>query len=141
MESAINVAASLATWAIDRGFAVGMRSNGVIVSEEAMQDAPRLPPSASPKQTILLLEHLARLAFSATSPEHVLLDEARRLEAGTSIVFVTPILTRQLIAVLTSRRLAGRVSTVYCGRHAAPVVPGLPVYLITPPEDSSRAVS
>lgn len=131
MESTIDVAASIAMWALEKGFAVGVRSNGIVAGTEL---TPRLAPSASPRQPVQVLEHMARLSFSGRySAEFVLLDESRRLTAGTTIIFVTSIVTPQIINVLTSRRLTGRSSVVYCGRFAAPVVRGIPIYLATPP--------
>jgi hypothetical protein len=89
-----------------------------------------------------MLEHLARLSFSGHfGPERILLDEAHRLPAGGSVVFVTPLLTPSIIAVLTTRRLRGRVTVVYCGRHAAPVVRGLTIHVMHPPEEVLRAAS
>jgi uncharacterized protein (DUF58 family) len=131
MESTIEVAASIGLWALDKGFTVGVRSNGIVPGTEL---TPRLAPSAGPRQPTLLLEHMARLAFSGRySAEHVLLDESRRLTAGTSIIFVTSIITPEIIEVLTTRRLTGRTSVVYCGRFAAPVIRGVPIHLATPP--------
>lgn len=139
MESTIDIAASVGLWALDKGFAVGIRSNGIVPGMEMM---PLLPASAHPRQPSAILEHLARLSFSGRfSAEGVLDEEAGRLQAGSSIVFVTPIVTPQLIGVLTSRRLIGRVSVVYCGRFAAPVVRGVPIYLASPPREVHRAVS
>lgn len=131
MESTIDVAASIALWALDRGFAVGVRSNGIVAGTEL---TPRLAPGAGPRQPVLVLEHMARLSFSGRfSPEYVLLDESRRLTAGSSIIFVTSIITPKVVELLTSRRLTGRSSVVYCGRFAAPVIRGVPIYLATPP--------
>lgn len=139
MEASIDVAASLALWALRKGFAVGLRSNGVVVGAEV---TPRVAPSAHPKQEALLLEHLARLSFSGRySPEEILRDETRRLSDRTSLIFVTPVITPQLIDLLTSRHLSGRVSVVYCGRFAAPVVRGVPIHLVAPPSAVTRAVS
>jgi uncharacterized protein (DUF58 family) len=139
MEATIDAAASLAIWALDRDFAVGLRANGMIPGSDHM---PRLAPSASPQQPSIMLEHLARLAYSGrNSAERILLDEERRLSVGGSIVFVTSILTQETIAVLTSRRLTGRVSVVYCGRQAAPVIRGVPIYLMTPPAEVAHAAS
>jgi hypothetical protein len=77
---------------------------------------------------------MARLSFSGRfSAEHVLLDESRRLTAGTTIIFFTSIITPEIVQVLTARRLVGRASVVYCGRFAAPVVRGIPIFLATPP--------
>jgi uncharacterized protein (DUF58 family) len=142
VEEAIRVAASLTTWALDRGFAVGIRSNGVLSGVQTDEDAPRVPPSANPSQAKLLLEHLARLSFvGRLSAAHILLEEARRIQEGSSIIFVTPILTRDLVRVLTSREVAGRVSVVYCGNYPAPVVRGLSIHFLSPGSESDRAVS
>jgi len=136
---ASSVAASLALWALQKRFVVGLRSNGVVAGAE---ETPRIAPSAHPKQETHLLEHLARLSFSGRySPEEILQDETRRLAEGSSLIFVTPVITPPLIALLTSRRLVGRVSVVYCGRFAAPVVRGVPIHLVAPPSVATRAVS
>ncbi len=139
MEAAIDVAATLAVWGLRRGFAVGVRSNGMVAGAE---DTPRVAPSANPKQDTTLLEHLARVSFSGRySPESILLDESKRLSKACSLIFVTPVITTQLVALLTSRRLEGRVSVVYCGRFAAPLVRGVPIHLVVPPAEHVRAVS
>jgi uncharacterized protein (DUF58 family) len=131
MESTIDVAASAAIWALRKGFSVGLRSNGIVPGTEM---TPRLAPSASPQQPTLLLEHLARLAFSGRySAEYVLHDESLHLASASTVLFVTSIITPEIIEVLTSRKLVGRVAVVYCGRFAAPVVRGVPIYLATPP--------
>jgi hypothetical protein len=142
VEEAIRVAASLTTWALDRGFAVGVRSNGVLSGVDTDEDAPRVAPSANPGQAGLLLEHLARLSFvGRLSAAHILLEETRRTQEGTSIIFVTPILTRDLVRVLTSREVCNRVSVVYCGNYPAPVVRGLTIHFLSPGGEGQRAVS
>ncbi|MGH2442786.1 MAG: DUF58 domain-containing protein [Chloroflexota bacterium] len=133
MEATIAVGASMALWALERDFAVGLRSNGVVLG---LDNTPRIIPSAHPNQSAVLLDQLARLSFSGRiSAEQMLMDDGRRLQSGTSIVFVTPTLNPETIALLTGRRLAGRVSVVYCGRFAAPVVRGLPIHLASPPSE------
>jgi uncharacterized protein (DUF58 family) len=143
VEAVVSVAGSLALWALERGYAVGMCSNGVISGSENASNAPRLPPSAGPRQSVMLLEHLARLAFAGRfSATDILLDEAKRIGAGRTLVFVTAVLSPELVAVLTSRPFVNRVSVVYTGRSAAPVVRGLPIYLAVPPtRESQYAVS
>jgi uncharacterized protein (DUF58 family) len=139
METAISVTASLAVWALEKDFAVGVRSNGIVAG---IENSPRLASSANPRQAPMILEHLARLAFSGRyTPEEILLDETRRLGANGSMIFVTSILTPSLIRVLTTPGLRGRVSVVYCGRVAAPVVRGLQVNLAIPPLARRHAVS
>jgi uncharacterized protein (DUF58 family) len=130
MEASIDAAASLAMWALDRDYPVGIRSNGAIHESTV---APRIPPSASPRQASVLLDHLARLSFSGLFPaEYMLLDEMQRLEARTGVIFVTSYLSPELIGVLSSPRLANRISVVYTSRSAAPVIRGIPVYLVRP---------
>jgi len=139
MEACIDVTASLAIWALEKDFAVGVRSNGIVAG---LENTPRVAPSAHPRQVTTLLEQLARLAFSGRfSAEYVLQDEVQRLPAGGSILFVTSIITPSLVQILTSRTLKGRVSVVYCGRSAAPVVRGVPITLATLPAERVRAVS
>jgi uncharacterized protein (DUF58 family) len=139
MEAAIDVAASIALWALEKDFAVGLRSNGIV---PGLENTPRLSPSANPRQPAQVLEHLARLAFSGRfSAEDVLLDESRRLQAGGSIVFITSIITPSLISTLTTRQLKSRVAVIYCGRFAAPVVRGVPIHLAVPPTEARRAIS
>ena len=130
MEAAIETAASLATAMLRRGFAVGLCSNGVISDVDR---SGRVEPSASPQQAGILLEHLARLQYSAGyAAASMLRDEAERRDARTSIVFVTPLLTPDSIEALRSASLANRISVVYCGRFAAPVVPGVTMHLAVP---------
>jgi uncharacterized protein (DUF58 family) len=139
VEATIDAAASLAVWALDRGYATGIRANG---TSHGADHVTRIAPSASPRQASIILDHLARLSFSGRfPPEQILLDEMRRLEAGTSLVFVTPTLTAPVIEIVASRRLANRVSLVYTGRLAPASVRGLPVHLMVPPVERSRAVS
>ncbi len=139
MESAIEAAASIALWALEHDFSVGLRSNGIIVGTDLN---PRLAPSANPRQATAVLEQLARLSFSGqVTPESLLLDEANRLSAGASILFITPVITPELSVILTSRKIKGRVSVVYCGRHAAPLIRGIPMTLVGPPAKALRAVS
>jgi uncharacterized protein (DUF58 family) len=136
MESAIEAAASIGLWALERDFAVGLRSNGIIAGTDL---SPRLAPSANPQQSTALLDQLARLAFSGQlTAETLLVDEANRLSAGGSIMFVTPVINPELIDILTSRKIRGRVSVVYCGRHAAPMIRGVPVTLVGPPSEVKR---
>jgi uncharacterized protein (DUF58 family) len=138
VEAAISVAASLAVWALEKDFAVGVRSNGVVAGGG---NTPRLAASANPLQAPRILEHLARLSFSGRfTAEEILSDESKRLGAGGSMIFVTSILTPSLIQILTSPALRGRASTVYCGRFAAPVVRGLQVHLAVPPVEREYAV-
>ncbi len=139
MEAAIEVAASLATWSLDRGLQVGLRSNGVISSVERTS---RIAPSASPHQGAILLDHLARLSFSGGfDADGMLRQEAERRGGNTSIVFVTPVITPSVVEILQSVSLRNRASVLYCGRFAAPMIPGVSTFLAAPLMEDGRAVS
>lgn len=139
MEAAIEVAASIAIWALGREFSVGLRSNGMVAGADR---SPRVAPGAGPRQSLAILDQLARLAFSGQlAPEALLLDEIERLPAGGTLLFVTPTISSGVAAVLTSRKLLGRSSVVYCGRHAAPLLRGVPVTFVAPPPEDGRAAS
>lgn len=139
MESTISIAASLASWAIDRGYAAGMRATGTVNNSDS---AIRIAPSAGPRQMPTILDHLARLSFNTRfPPEHVLLDETRRLDARTSLLFVTPILTSALTDLLASKKLRARVAVLYTGTASPGSIQGVPVFTAQPEGASSRAVS
>lgn len=138
MEAAIDAAASFAIWALDRGYPVGIRSNGAIRQSSA---APRVAAGASPRQAALLLDHLARLSFSGLyRPEHLLMDEMNHLEARTGVILVTPLLSPEIISVVSEPKFSNRISVLYCGRTAAPVVRGVQVHLAQP-SGARRAAS
>ena len=142
MEEAIRVAGSLAVWALDKGLAVGLHSNGIMADSRGDKEAARIAPSAHPRQKTILLDHLARLAFAGRfSLEHVVLEEARHLRSGTSIVVVTTVMTPELESALTARQLAGRISVVYCGSAAGPLLRGVPTHVVAPRPEVIRAVS
>jgi uncharacterized protein (DUF58 family) len=130
MEAAIDAAASFAMWALDRGYPIGIRSNGAIGQSSV---APRVPSGASPRQASILLDHLARLSHSGLyGAEYLLMDEMHRLEARTGIILVTPLLSPEIISVVSAPKFANRLTVIYCGRTGAPVIRGVPVHLARP---------
>ncbi|GAC1319249.1 MAG: DUF58 domain-containing protein [Chloroflexota bacterium] len=139
MEASIEVAASIASWMLGRKFAVGICSNGAVADAERTD---RVGASASPHQEATVLEHLARLSYAAgyAAPD-LLRREANTLGPHSSIVFVTPVITPEILVEIQSARLRNRVSVAYCGRVAAPVVPGIPIHLVAPARDHRRAAS
>lgn len=139
VESVLSVAASTALWALHQDFAVGVRSNGTVAGTEY---EPRIPSSAHPQQPARLLEHLVRLSYSVQqAPEYMVLDEGRRLGQSASMIFITSMLTPGLVNALSSRSLQGRVTVIYCGRRAAPMIRGLQVHLAVPPTEPARATA
>lgn len=107
VELGISVAASVAAWATERGYAVGLISNGTLStitdaverrptqpSHIANTPAPSLPrlrlePAARPEQLTLMLDSLARLQFYGGAPMGpLLMREMRSLPSGATVVYV-----------------------------------------------------
>ncbi|HKD77081.1 MAG TPA: DUF58 domain-containing protein, partial [Ktedonobacterales bacterium] len=97
LELGICAAASVAAWATQNNYAVGLFSNGLPTGGEGMdlrsfaevQAFMRVPPSTHPDQLSHVLESLARLQplFSAAM-ERVITREETRLPVGATIVYI-----------------------------------------------------
>ncbi|HZU13767.1 MAG TPA: DUF58 domain-containing protein [Chloroflexota bacterium] len=130
MEAAIDAAASLAVWGLEKGYAVGLNANGSAMGQEGWT---RILPSAHLSQTAAILDRLARISAASRYPAQDLLsDESLRLDARTSVLFVTPVISPPTIPILTGRRLRDRVAIVYVGDVAPPAVPGVPIHHLFP---------
>lgn len=104
-ELGLAVAGSVAAWAVERGFAVGLISNGAFstLTPEG-QAAParasgvagalalprlRLEPAARVEQLTLVLDSLARLVLYGGAPMGpLLIDELRSAPTGATLVYV-----------------------------------------------------
>jgi uncharacterized protein (DUF58 family) len=106
LERAIGVAASVASHAVEQRFIVGLIANGSIPHS----DQPiKVPPSRRPDQLTRVLEALAAVtSFATSSIDALLLTESRRLQWGSTLVVVTPIITRDLQVSLLRLRDVGR---------------------------------
>ena len=103
-ELAISAAASVARWGFDNGYAVGLISNGALISlasdqasaqglgaETVPGAAPRLrlDPSARAEWQTLILDGLARLLpYNGGSLASLLTSERRSLPPGASLVYI-----------------------------------------------------
>lgn len=105
-ELGIAVAASVAAWAAERGYAVGLAANGLVsgvdIQTDGRQDtrspagaalqAPplvRLAPSVRPEQLTLILDSLARVSLFGGQPLGPMLNEAMRTApTGATLVYV-----------------------------------------------------
>lgn len=125
-EFAISAAASLAGYALDAGYQVGLYVNtGVGNSLRAV----RMPPDRSPEHWPDLLETLARLTYVRVLKFDELLEtEAARLPYGATIVALTSIVTPATAEALLSLRRAGHpVTLLTLGDHVAVAdLPGIP---------------
>ncbi len=120
LDLTMTAAASVAAWAVEQGYAVGLFSNGVQALAEVDEVSPaggdsskegflaarvRLRPSSRPEQLTRVLEALARLVPFWGSPiEELFLSEQTRLPAGATIIWVstaaavTPVIVETLLA-------------------------------------------
>ncbi|MBC7232156.1 MAG: DUF58 domain-containing protein [Chloroflexi bacterium] len=106
LERAISVAASIANYAVQRRFQVGVLANGCWpYSDQAL----KVLPSRSPDQLTRILEALAAVSAMPTiSIEALLNKESARLPWGATLLVVTAVITEELLAVMTRLQTAGR---------------------------------
>lgn len=131
VELAITTAASVASWAAEQGYQVGLSANGYMF--RSGPGPARAAPSRDPEQLTHVLEVLARaLPFASFPLEELLRRESRELPYGATLIVVTAVLSDPIAAELTALRRAGhRVALLLIGDDAAEVrVPGVPTYPI-----------
>jgi uncharacterized protein (DUF58 family) len=147
LELTIAAAASVAAWASEQGYAIGLFSNGVQSMREVEEAAPaagadrvaegrlamrvRLPPSSRPEQLPRILEGLARLIPYLGSPLELLLAaEQGHLPIGTTLVVVSAAaaVTPALVAQVLQARAAGHAAALLLSGDALVEAPGVPCY-------------
>lgn len=112
LETAISVAASIASYASEKRIQVGLLANGCW----PQSDQPlKVLPSRSPNQLTHILEALAAVsALPTTSIESLLLRESPRLPWGATLAVVTALATEDLLAAMSRLRSAGRRIVLLC---------------------------
>lgn len=147
LDLAIAAAASVAAWAAEQGYAVGLFSNGMQALAEVDEAPPandedrlkegyvsgrvRLPPSSRREQLPLVLEALARLIPYFGSPvEELLLREQARLPAGATIVMISTAaaVTPAVVETLLRARARGHAVALLAAGDEPIEAPGLLVY-------------
>ncbi len=124
LEHLVSVSATLSSQAIDKGYKVGLISNGCL----AHADQPfRIPPGRAPQQLAHLLEALASVTPLVTgSFENVLLREAPRLAYGATLLIVTGITSPELgEALLQLKRHERRVLLFSMAEQPPAAIPGV----------------
>ena len=124
LERAVSVAASLASFAAENRYAVGLVSNGAV----PRSDRPiRMMPGRNPDQLTRIFEMLAAVTgYVAISMDRFLLRISPTLPWGATLVVVTPVLTTELLAAMYRLHAAGRrMVLVSLAKDAPPTLPGV----------------
>ncbi len=155
LELAICAAASVADWALNEGYSVGLYANTLMfmpeeqLHAEAEQEGEvvpgldatmaslmkrrriHLPPSSSVEQRRRIMDVLARIQpYFGSTLEEVIQAERSNLPAGTTIVIVTSTISERLLDTLIRLKQAGHaVSILYAGDSPNPMrLAGLTIY-------------
>lgn len=119
LERVITAAASVASYAAERQYAVGLFSNGTpILSDRPM----KLPASSGPEQLTIILEALATvrpLPIGPMAPQ--LAQNLRQFPIGATLVVVAAILSDDMMSVIADLRRQGhRVTVIFVGDSDPP---------------------
>lgn len=105
LEQAVVVAASIANYATEQKWTMGLLSNGLPRSDQPI----KVPPGRSPDQLARVLEALAAVtSFSTSSVAALLRAESPRIPLGATLVVVSAIVTDELLVTLLQLKEAGR---------------------------------
>ncbi|MGD9099378.1 MAG: DUF58 domain-containing protein [Anaerolineae bacterium] len=127
LERAVCAAASIASYAVERHWLVGLTANGAMPNA----DQPiRVPPGRGPDQLSFLLEALAGVTnFTTSAFERFLLQESSRVAWGATLVVLTAVVSDGIRASLDRLRAAGRrVVLVALTAEPPGPSPDLPIY-------------
>lgn len=122
LERVIVAAASMAQYAFDKNYTLGLFSNGTPI----LADRPmRIAPNRSPEQLTIILEALATIRPLAMGPLVPQLEEhARRFPLGSTLVIVTALVQDDFIEAIDSLRGYGyKIVIVYVGEGECPHFP------------------
>lgn len=127
LEYTLSTTGSIAQWAFEQDYAVGITCNGAV----ARSDQPfRLPPSRRYNQLQLILEMLAGVRYYVTAEfgRHIL-QESPRLPIGATFVLVTPYVNEPIASSSMRLRDSGRrVSWVVLGKNKPDELPNITMY-------------
>ncbi len=126
LEGLIEVAASLVVDAFDKGFRVGVISNGSLAHAG---QALSIAPGRSNQHLPNVLEALAALTPLVTSPfERYLLQQAGRLAYGSALMVVTAVAPPPLMeSLIRLKARARRTVLVFLGTDPPESVPGIEI--------------
>ena len=122
LERIITAAASLAVYASERQYSLGLFSNGTPV----LADRPmKISPSQSPDQLTIILEALASVRpLPMGSIASQLGQQWRRFPLGATVVVVVSLVSEDLPLILDNMRAHGyKIVVVYVGDDPCPQMP------------------
>ncbi len=106
MERVVSVAASIAAYAVEQRWPVGILTNGVLPESD---QAVKVLPGRSLSQLTRIMEALAAVSAVASKQiEDLIREESPRLPWGSTLVVVTALVTEPLKATLAGLRAGGR---------------------------------
>ncbi len=106
LERTISFAASLANFAIERKYAVGLIANGTWPESDQRL---KILPSRDPNHLRHILEALAAVTSFITTPiETLLRQESAGLSWGATLVMISSIVTEEILAEMLRLRRVGR---------------------------------
>jgi len=126
MERAVTVTASIAAYASEHRWPVGLVSNGTIPRSD---QAIKLSPGRSPHQLIRIMETLAVVMPIATGPiEKVLASASPQLPWGATLAVVVSIVSETLLSTLVRLQRAGRrVALIIASDNTPSYLPPVPI--------------
>jgi uncharacterized protein (DUF58 family) len=112
LERAISAAASIASYAVEKRYQVGLFANGCW----PQSDQPlKVLPSRNPNQLTRILEALAAVSAVPTIPiETLLTKESTHLPWGATLLVISAVVSEELLAVMTRLQAAGRRMALVC---------------------------
>ncbi len=106
LERVISLAASLANFAVEQKYAVGLIANGTWPESDQRL---KILPSRDPNHLRHMLEALAAITSFVTTPiETLLRQESVNLSWGVTLVVISGIITEELLAEMIRLRRVGR---------------------------------
>ena len=122
LEWVITAAASVATYAADHQYSLGLFSNGAHI----LADRPiKIPANRSPEQLTIILEALATIQpLTMSSMASQLTENARRFPIGATLVVIAAIMSPELVdAISNLGHQSYRIVLLYGGDGPCPEMP------------------
>ncbi len=125
MEDVISTGGSLAKWALDAGYEVGIHSNGALPQNRA---PTRILPSAGEEQIFLILDYLARIMLVVDRPiAEIVATEMSELPHGTTLLVCSSVVTGALRIALADAARRRSVVLVLVDNDAQFTIPNVTV--------------